>query len=208
MKSSLDPMLVQHILKKKPVLFETYQDGYAIYLVIELCKGKPLYDEISQNYRIRKEPLTERKVCLWMRQILSACCYCHEREVVHRDLKPENILFVDASEDSPLKVIDFGLSNTLTHLRETACPPPSTRRHRVGSAFTRLLPMLRRSPLLPWLSKKRRMERAGTPHYMAPEMLRGLYDEKCDLFSIGIIMHQGLGSNIQGFELYHLRFLS
>lgn len=34
------------------------------------------------------------------------------------------------------------------------------------------------------------MQRAGTPHYMAPEMIRGQYDEKCDLFAVGIIMFQ------------------
>jgi calcium-dependent protein kinase len=35
---------------------------------------------------------------------------CHENGVMHRDLKPENFLFVNKSEDSPLKAIDFGLS--------------------------------------------------------------------------------------------------
>ncbi|ONM22842.1 LRR receptor-like serine/threonine-protein kinase GSO1 [Zea mays] len=29
---------------------------------------------------------------------------------MHRDLKPENFLFVNKSEESPLKAIDFGLS--------------------------------------------------------------------------------------------------
>jgi calcium-dependent protein kinase len=35
---------------------------------------------------------------------------CHSNGVIHRDLKPENFLFANKSEDSPLKVIDFGLS--------------------------------------------------------------------------------------------------
>ena len=30
--------------------------------------------------------------------------------VIFRDLKPENFIFLDESEDSPLKVIDFGCS--------------------------------------------------------------------------------------------------
>ncbi|KAL8272802.1 hypothetical protein Esti_003276 [Eimeria stiedai] len=170
-------------------LFETYQDGYSVYLIIELCKGTPLFDRIVRHYEILRQPLTEEKVCRWMRQILSACSYCHEREVVHRDLKPENILFLNASEDSPLKVIDFGLSNTMSHLLGTARPVKTTA-HRVGSLFTKLLPIFRRTTFLPWMGKKLRMERAGTPHYMAPEMIRGRYDEKCDLFAVGIIMYQ------------------
>src|SRR3569833_4578344 len=31
--------------------------------------------------------------------------------VVHRDIKPENILFAEPSEDSPIKLIDFEMSN-------------------------------------------------------------------------------------------------
>ena len=32
------------------------------------------------------------------------------RGIVVRDVKPENFLFLDPSEDSPLKMIDFGLA--------------------------------------------------------------------------------------------------
>jgi len=35
---------------------------------------------------------------------------CHSNGGIHRYLKPENLLFANKSEDSPLKVIDFGLS--------------------------------------------------------------------------------------------------
>jgi serine/threonine protein kinase len=35
---------------------------------------------------------------------------CHKHGVMHRDLKPENFLFANKQENSPLKVIDFGLS--------------------------------------------------------------------------------------------------
>ena len=45
-----------------------------------------------------------------MHQILTAVSYMHQRGVAHRDIKPENILFETADDDSPVKIIDFGLS--------------------------------------------------------------------------------------------------
>jgi len=39
--------------------------------------------------------------------------YCHKNKIAHRDLKPENFLFVDKTEESDLKIIDFGLSKIM-----------------------------------------------------------------------------------------------
>uniref|UniRef100_A0A3Q7HCV7 Protein kinase domain-containing protein n=1 Tax=Solanum lycopersicum TaxID=4081 RepID=A0A3Q7HCV7_SOLLC len=46
-----------------------------------------------------------------MIQLLSVVSYCHLQRVVHRDLKLENFLFISTDENSPLKAIDFGLSD-------------------------------------------------------------------------------------------------
>jgi calcium-dependent protein kinase len=29
----------------------------------------------------------------------------------------------------------------------------------------------------------------GTPYYMAPEVIKGCYNEKADIWSIGVILH-------------------
>ena len=41
------------------------------------------------------------------------CHECHNDS--YRDLKPENFLYLTTDEDSPLKVIDFGLSKVFTN---------------------------------------------------------------------------------------------
>jgi len=41
---------------------------------------------------------------------MSALNYIHSKNICHRDLKPENFLLLDTKDDSPLKIIDFGLS--------------------------------------------------------------------------------------------------
>lgn len=74
---------------------------------MELCQGGELLDRIlSRGGRYVEEDAKTIIV-----QILSVVSFCHLQGVVHRDLKPENFLFATRDEDSPLKLIDFGLSD-------------------------------------------------------------------------------------------------
>ncbi len=45
-----------------------------------------------------------------MWKILGSVKHLHELRICHRDLKPENFLLADSSQDSEIKLIDFGLS--------------------------------------------------------------------------------------------------
>lgn len=86
-------------------LFEVYEDESAVHLVMELCSGRELYERLAQLRRY-----TERDAANVMMQMLEAINYCHAHNVCHRDLKLENWVYANPSQDSPLKLIDFGMS--------------------------------------------------------------------------------------------------
>ncbi|KAK6151343.1 hypothetical protein DH2020_013978 [Rehmannia glutinosa] len=87
--------------------YDAYEDEDNIYVVMELCNGGELLDRILA----RGGKYSEEDAKIVMVQILSVVAYCHLQGVVHRDLKPENFLYVSKDEHSPLKAIDFGLSD-------------------------------------------------------------------------------------------------
>jgi polo-like kinase 1 len=73
----------------------------------------------------RRKALSEAEVRYYTLQLLQALTYIHEQGVIHRDLKLGNF-FLD--EHLQLKVGDFGLATTLTHLgerRKTVCGTPN-----------------------------------------------------------------------------------
>ncbi|XP_023543084.1 CDPK-related kinase 1-like [Cucurbita pepo subsp. pepo] len=84
-----------------------FEDDDNVYILMELCEGGELLDRMLSRGGIYAEEDAKDVIV----QILSAVAFCHLQGVVHRDLKPENFLFTTKEEDSPLKVIDFGLSD-------------------------------------------------------------------------------------------------
>ena len=73
-------------------LHDVYEDDERVYLVMELCKGGDLFDEIKKN-----GPFSERDACSVFRQLASCVAFCHANGIMHRDLKPENVLLLAPS---------------------------------------------------------------------------------------------------------------
>ncbi|XP_069570296.1 LOW QUALITY PROTEIN: hormonally up-regulated neu tumor-associated kinase [Brachyistius frenatus] len=105
------------------VLLETLETENSYYMAMELCAGGDLMDRICERKR-----LEEREVRRYTRQILSAVEHLHKHGIVHRDLKIENFLL---DEHNNIKIVDFGLSNTLKaeslslELLNTQCGSPA-----------------------------------------------------------------------------------
>ncbi len=94
-------------------------------------------------------------------QIADALAHAHERGVIHRDLKSANVV---VTPQGRAKVLDFGLAR-----RTTITGADDSRPHTVTDIGNM----------------------AGTPAYMAPELLRDRKaDPRSDIWALGVLLHE------------------
>ncbi|KAH7547687.1 hypothetical protein JRO89_XS14G0002600 [Xanthoceras sorbifolium] len=100
--------IVEHVSPHPNVvdLYDVCEDQTGVHLVLELCSGGELFDRI-----VAQERYSEAEAAAVVRQIAQGLRGLHKADIVHRDLKPENCLFLNQRKDSPLKIMDFGLSS-------------------------------------------------------------------------------------------------
>ncbi|KAJ6132135.1 Serine/threonine-protein kinase GCN2 [Penicillium samsonianum] len=131
-----------------------------LYIQMEYCEKHTLRDLIRDDLCDD----TERSWRLF-RQILDGLSHIHSHGIIHRDLKPDNI-FIDVANNP--RIGDFGLATSgqfTTAVRSSAAAD-------FEGDFTRSL---------------------GTTYYVAPEMksvVSGHYNEKVDMFSLGVIFFE------------------
>ena len=155
-------------------LYDYFEDKKFVYLVLELCSGGELFDRIISN-----KYYNENEAFVIFDQMMSAIHYCHLNGVCHRDLKPENFIMVSKNDPFTLKVIDFGLSRTFDNSESAKGQGILSPK----SVDPNKLPKARRQ------AKAVLKTKAGTPFYIAPEVLTGSYNEKCDVWSAGVILY-------------------
>ena len=143
-------------------LYEIFEDDRYISLIMELCQGGELFQKINELAE-KDESFSEKEAVKIFKQLMLAICYCHSQGICHRDLKPENILFLNKNPDSPIKIIDFGLSKIFGEIK------PIMKGNKVEKNIMSL--------------------RVGTAYYMSPEVLQGNYDNKCDIWACGVILY-------------------
>jgi serine/threonine protein kinase/tetratricopeptide (TPR) repeat protein len=98
----------------------------------------------------------------WLVDAARALGAAHRAGLVHRDVKPDNVM---VRNDGVTKVLDFGIVRHASALNPMAATFP------VG---------------FPSLTQRGSV--LGTPHYMAPEQIRGLtLDARADQFSWGVM---------------------
>ena len=128
----------------------------------------------------QQRPFTAKDTLLITSSILRGLCDAHSKGVMHRDIKPANIIAFSVDEERKVYLGDnfdgsewiewIGASEPLTHmvlkLGDFGISRKCDREDRLSTL-------------------------AGTPAYIAPEVLQGsMYDVSADIFSIGVVMYQ------------------
>ena len=89
-------------------LYDFFDEPKTFYLVMELLSGGELFDRIVQ-----KSYYNEKEARMTCKILLEAVAFCHDRRVAHRDLKPENLLLLSETDDSSIKIAEFGFAKVV-----------------------------------------------------------------------------------------------
>ena len=105
-------------------MYQFYDTPTQLAMVLDLCTGGELFERI-----VEKEKYSEKEAALVVKQVADALGYLHSMGIVHRDLKPENLLYADKSDESMVKITDFGLAKLTDagmgdNSMQTACGTP------------------------------------------------------------------------------------
>ena len=87
-------------------LKQVIEDRKRIWLIIDLCPGGLLFDEL-----IQRTIISEIDTAHVLKQVLTAVLYMHDRGICHRDIKAENILlsFKDDLREVKLKGLNHSV---------------------------------------------------------------------------------------------------
>ena len=115
-------------------------------------------DEGELYNYINKSTLNEQQLAVIFYQVFSGLSYLHENNILHRDLKPENILISKKEVDLSSEEVYFWIQ-IIDFGTAKIFEENKTEKSIVGSAY-----------------------------YIAPEVLKKDYNEKCDTWSVGVIL--------------------
>eukprot|EP00977_Amphora_coffeiformis_P000059 scaffold15_cov204-Amphora_coffeaeformis.AAC.4 len=143
-------------------LEEVYESHSEIYLVQELCLGGELFDRLDEQPDYH---YTEAECARLVKQMLCAVRYLHSKGIIHRGTY-EYGFAKDDFHVANLKLENFLFSSVHPDSELKMIDFGLSKHFKYGEV---------------------QHEAVGTPYTVAPEVISGSYDERCDIWAIGVI---------------------
>jgi hypothetical protein len=97
-------------------VFDFDRDGDAVYMTMELLKGRALEAYVKEGRGKGIEPAIALPI---IRGIAEGLAYAHRKGIVHSDLKPGNVFVL---EDGTPKILDFGIARAVPNTASSEAP--------------------------------------------------------------------------------------
>lgn len=163
-RHSLGESMLEMSVERQPNVvqyLDFFQGPKYFAAVMEPLEGRELFHYLAEH-----APISGRAVTRCVFQILTGLAHVHRAGIIHRDVKLENVKFRTKELDSPVVLLDFGLCT-----KALENPSRLARWLQLGC------------PCLPGP-----MDVVGTKMYTAPEVWSGWYDQRCDVWSTGVVL--------------------
>lgn len=146
-----------------PNIITIYDEGVengVHFIAMEYIDGEDL-----RNLILKNGPLPFDKVILWLKPVIEALGYAHQKGLIHRDIKSANILI---SKTGRPVLTDFGIARLAESSQLTRSSGESTQLTRAGMIL-------------------------GTLQYMSPEQITGTpATPLSDLYAMGVVLYHCL----------------
>ena len=157
--SILEGLNHPHVVK----YYKHFDEGNNLKIIIECIPNGDMSGFIEAHKQLNKH-IPEEQLWNFFLQCMEALTYVHSMEVIHRDIKPENILM---DNNMSIKLGDFGVSALLKK-------DENNQYLNVSYNFKNKDDMICHGTAV------------GTIPYMAKEMKMRDYDQRIDVYSMGI----------------------
>ena len=189
-------------------IYEFYNDDNFYYLINEFCSEGDLSEKL-----IAIKYFDECIVKVLMFQIFSAVLYLHSKNVIHGDLKLENLMIdsifpyntkrnnvnrrlsfissmkedVESIKRSSSEIDNSFLVQNDDNNNNNNSTPVKMKFNQMKNFNLKLIDFGCSKIFTPY--KRQFEDTIGTLVYCSPEVLKNHYDEKCDVWSCGVIMY-------------------
>ncbi|MBL8842955.1 MAG: SUMF1/EgtB/PvdO family nonheme iron enzyme [Planctomycetes bacterium] len=156
-----------------------------VYFTMRLVRGRDLRALIHAAEE-DAEVLPRAKALGVLIKVCEAVAYAHSRDVIHRDLKPANVMVGPFGE---VYVMDWGLARVVGHDDAHAGDLPTG--DSGAGIWSEVREFSGKTPGSPLLTRDGQV--LGTPHYMAPEQVRGRIGEvgkPADVYALGAMLYE------------------